>query len=138
MSVPTHGVQHLLAVKNSVGVAYTDAASVKEFELSAERETIERYEIGSPDPQQLVSGKKSFAGSWTYDWISGSYGAVASTLLVALEAGTEIWVGHYPEGDVAPYFRGDNAKLESWTLRGGIDGILENEVSYKAKGITEG
>lgn len=138
MSVPQHGVSHLLAVKNSSGVAFTDADSVREFELSAEREQIERYEIGNPDPQQLVSGKKSFAGSWVWDWTSGNYSAISVTLLAALEAGTEVWVGIYPEGDAAPYFRADNAKLENWTLRGGIDGLLENEISYKALGITVG
>ena len=130
-------MSHLLAVKNSSGVAYTDADSVKEFELSAEREVIERYEIGDPDPQQLISGKKSFAGSWTYDWTDGNYSAVGATLLAALEAGTDIWVGHYPEGDATPFFKADNAKLESWTLRGGIDGLLELDLSYKAKGISD-
>lgn len=137
MSVPQHGVSHLLAVKNSSGVAFGDAGSVKEFELTQDREVIERYEIGDPDPKQLVSGKKSVSGSFGMDWVSGSYSAVGSTLLVAVQAGTEVWVGHYPEGDVSPAIKANNAKFESWTLRGTIDGILENEVSYKAKTISE-
>lgn len=135
MSEPTHGVQHVIAVKNASTVAVTDAFPAQSFEVNANREQQESYQLGSPDVQKIHSGKKSNSGSFEREWISTDPGALAARFEEALDAGTEIWIAQYPEGDAAPEVKNNEAKIETWNLSGNLDGTVKERVGYKFKSL---
>ena len=133
MSTPTHGVQHKIAVKNASDVDVNDAFDAQEFDVGLDREQEESYKLGDPDPQYIVSGKKTVTGEFSREWVSGDPGALGERFDEAVDSGTEMWIGHYPEGDASPEIKVNNAKAESWRLRGGLDGTVKETVRYKGK-----
>ena len=136
MSTPTHGAQHKIAVKSASDVDESDDFAAQSFDLEVTREVVESHKLGDPDPQYLVSGKKGVSGSFSREWVSGDPGALGSRFEEAVQAGTEVWFGHYPEGDAAPEMQVNKAKCESWRLTGGLDGTLKEAVAYKGKTLT--
>lgn len=133
MSTPTHGVQHKMAVKNASDVDINDEFSSQEFDVGLNREQNESYKLGDPDPQYIISGKKTVDGEFTREWLKTDPGALGKRFDEAVDGGTEFWIAHYPEGDADPEVKVNNAKAESWRLRGGLDGTAKETVRYKGK-----
>ena len=132
------GTQHKVAMKNASDVAVTDADDVETFDLSQTRDQEERHAMGDPDVKEIKAGKMNAAtGSIQRDYETGNFSALGSTPLAAMQAGTEAWVGHYPEGDAAPVIKANAVKISSWSLKGTINGLLKESFSYKGKTISE-
>jgi len=130
-----HGVQAKVGAKATTP-AFTDADDVINFNLEQSRELIERYILGSEDPQELKAGKIAINGSFSKHFDGTNFSAMALTLKDLCDAGTVCFFALFPEGDALPKIDCENAKVSRWRVEVGLDGLVTETVDFRGLAVT--